>query len=100
VGFALAEIARLLPQEVEPVGGRLAARFVRRLDPDRLEVRVEQGVQRIRLIGIESIAGDPARENPWTTLERGLLVHLEFDRQRYEPDGEWLAYLYLPKGAC
>jgi hypothetical protein len=98
VGFALSEIARLLPQEVEPVQGRLAARFVRRLAPDRLEVRVGQGVQRIRLVGVEPVPGDRALEDPWDSLDRGLLVHLEFDRQRYDPDGGWLAYVYLPSG--
>lgn len=98
VGFALSEVARLLPQEVEPVGGRLAARFVRQLGPDRLEVRVGQGVQRIHLIGIEAVPGDRALEDPWATLERGLLVHLEFDRERYVRDGDWLAYVYLPNG--
>jgi endonuclease YncB( thermonuclease family) len=25
-------------------------------------------------------------------------VHLEFDRERSAPDGDWLAYLYLPNG--
>jgi hypothetical protein len=98
VGFALSEIARLLPQDIEPVSGRLAARFIRQLGPDRLEVRVGQGVQRIRLIGLEPTAADQAVDDPWAGLERGLLVHLEFDRKRYEPDGDWLAYLYLPNG--
>ena len=98
VGFALSEVARLLPQDVEPVGGRLAARFVRQLGPDRLEVRVGQGVQRIHLIGIEAVPGDRALEDPWSTLEQGLLVHLEFDRERYVRDGAWLAYVYLPNG--
>jgi hypothetical protein len=98
VGFALSEIARLLPQEVEPVRGRVAARFVRRLGPDRLEVRLREGLKRVRLIGVEPVPGDRALEDPWATLERGLLVHLEFDRKRYEPDGDWLAYLYLPNG--
>jgi hypothetical protein len=98
VGFALAEVARLLPQEVEPVGGRLAARFIRRLGPDRLEVRVGQDLQRIRLIGIEQTPTSQVLEDPWEMLESGLLVHLEFDRKRYEADGDWLAYLYLPNG--
>ena len=61
VGFALGEIARLLPQEVEPVRGRLAARFVRRLGPDRIEVRLSQGLKRVRLIGVEPVAGSPRR---------------------------------------
>jgi hypothetical protein len=98
VGFALGEIAKLLPQEVEPAQGRLAARFVRRLGPDRLEVRVGRDLQRIHLIGIEPIPGAGVVEDPWETLDQGLLVHLEFDRKRYEPDGQWLAYLYLPNG--
>jgi endonuclease YncB( thermonuclease family) len=25
-------------------------------------------------------------------------VHLEFDRERSGPDGNWLAYVYLPNG--
>jgi hypothetical protein len=98
VGFALGEIARLLPQEVEPRGGRLAGRFVRQLGPDRLEIRVGQGVHRIRLIGVEPAPGDRSLEDPWATLDRGLLVHLEFDRERYAADGDWLAYVYLPNG--
>ena len=53
VGFALGEIARLLPQEVASVRGRLPARFVRRLGPDRVEVRLREGLKRVRLIGIE-----------------------------------------------
>lgn len=101
VGFALGEIARLLPQEVEPVRGRIAARFVRRLGPDRLEVRLREGLKRVRLIGVEPVAGelpDRALEDPWAALDRGLLVHLEFDRERSGPDGDWLAYIYLPNG--
>src|SRR5262249_55813776 len=58
VGFALSEVAKLLPQEVEPAQGRLAARFARRLGPDRLEVRVGQSLQRIHLIGIEPVPGN------------------------------------------
>ena len=104
VGFALGEIARLLPQEVEPVRGRLAARFVRQLGPDRVEVRLREGPKRVRLIGIEPVpSGSPgsedrALEDPWATLDPGLLVHLEFDRERSTPDGDWLAYVYLPNG--
>jgi hypothetical protein len=98
VGFALGEITRLFPQEVEPVRGRLAARFLRRLGPDRLEVRVGRAVQRIRLIGVEPAPGDGTLEDPWAALGRGLLIHLEFDRERYRPDGDWLAYVYLANG--
>jgi hypothetical protein len=98
VGFALQEITRLLPQEVEPVRGRIAARFVRQLGPDRLEVRLSDGLKRVQLIGVEPVPGDDVREDPWATLERGLLVHLELDRERSAPDGDWLAYVYLPSG--
>jgi hypothetical protein len=98
VGFALSEIARLLPQEIEPARGRLAARFVRRLAPDRVEVRLREGLRRVRLIGVESISDGRALEDPWATLDRGLLVYLEFDRERSDPAGDWLAYLYLPNG--
>jgi hypothetical protein len=98
VGFALGEITRLLPQEIEPVQGRQPARFVRRLGPDRMEVRVGQSARRIRLIGVEPAREDPGLDDPWATLERGLVVHLEFDRQRHGPEGDWLAYVYLPSG--
>jgi nuclease-like protein len=98
VGFALGEIARFLPQEVEEVRGRLTARFVRRLGPGRLEVRLGEELRRVRLVGIEPLSGERALEDPWATVERGLLVQLEFDRQRYDSDGDWLAYVYLPSG--
>jgi hypothetical protein len=99
VGFALGEIARLLPQEVEPSRGRVAARFVRRLGPDQVEIRVGRGLQRVRLIGVEPASGDGTTgEDPWGSIERGLVLQLEFDRERYAPDGDWLAYVYLPSG--
>jgi hypothetical protein len=98
VGFALGEIARLLPQEVEPKQGRIAARFVRRLGPARMEVRVGQGLERVRLIGVEPESSATTLEDPWAGLERGHLVQLEFDRERSGSDGDWLAYVYLPSG--
>jgi hypothetical protein len=98
VGFALNEIARLLPQETEPGRGRLPARFVRQLGPDRVELRLREGVKRVRLIGVDPIANARALEDPWAALDRGLLVYLEFDRERAGADGDWLAYLYLPNG--
>jgi hypothetical protein len=104
VGFALGEIARLLPQEVTSVRGRLPARFVRRLATDRVEIRLREGLKAVRLIGIEPVGataaptGDPTLDDPWAALDGGPLVHLEFDRDRSGPDGDWLAYLYLPNG--
>jgi hypothetical protein len=98
VGFALGEIARLQPQEVGPVQGRLAARFVRQLGPDRIEVRVGRGLERIRLIGVDPVVSDRELEDPWAGLEKEHPVRLEFDRERYAPDGTWLAYVYLPNG--
>jgi endonuclease YncB( thermonuclease family) len=104
VGFALGEIARLLPQEVTSVRGRLPARFVRRIAPDRVEVRLRDGLKSVRLIGIEPVdskaspAGNPAQEDPWAALDGGPLVYLEFDRDRSGSDGDWLAYLYLSNG--
>jgi hypothetical protein len=99
VGFALGEIARLLPQEVGPFRGRLPVRFVRRLAPDQVEVRLRDGgLRRVRLIGVEAVPGEAPPENPWDALEPDLPVHLEFDRERYGPAGEWLAYVYLPSG--
>src|SRR5262249_15461103 len=63
--------------------------------------RLREGLKRVRLIGVDPVAAqlpDRALEDPWDTLDQGLLVHLEFDRERSGPDGEWLAYLYLPSG--
>jgi hypothetical protein len=104
VGFALGEIARLLPQEVASVRGRLPARFVRRLGPNRVEVRLRGGLKGVRLIGVEPVGPESpsaalhSLEDPWAALDGGLLVHLEFDRERSGPDGDWLAYVYLPNG--
>jgi hypothetical protein len=98
VGVALGEIARLLPQEVGPLQGRLAARFVRQLGPDRMEVRLGRGLERIRLIGVDPVVSDRELEDPWAGLEKEHPVRLEFDRERYAPDGTWLAYVYLPNG--
>jgi hypothetical protein len=98
VGFALGEIARLLPQEAGPVQGRTAARFMRQLGPDRMEVRLGRGLERIRLIGVDPVVSDRELEDPWASLEKEVPVRLEFDRERYAPDGTWLAYVYLPNG--
>ena len=102
VGFALGEIARLLPQEVESVRGRLAARFVRRLGPDRARGPPRRGAQARpadrRRAGGPGSTEDPGLDDPWAGLDRGLLVHLEFDRERSGAEGDWLAYVYLPNG--
>ena len=69
-----------------------------------MEVRLREGPKRVRLIGVEPVSpvspasDDRALEDPWAAFDRGLLVHLEFDRERSGPDGDWLAYVYLPDG--
>jgi hypothetical protein len=98
VGFALSEVARLVPQDPAPVDGRVPAQFLRRLGPERLEARVGRAVRQIRLIGVEPVPGATSPEDPWVRLARGLVVQLEFDRQRYGPGGDWLAYVHLPNG--
>jgi hypothetical protein len=98
VGVALAEVARIIPEELAPVSGRTPVRFSRQLGPDLLEVRVRSGTQRVRLIGVEPAAGTRTSEDPWGQIDRGLVVYLEFDRQRYDPQGDWLAYVFLPSG--
>jgi hypothetical protein len=96
IGVALAEIVRLIPEEIAPVPGRTQVRFVRQLGPDLLEVAVKSGAQRVRLLGIAPIELARTDESPWRHLEGGALVYLEFDRQRYDADGNWLAYVFLP----
>jgi hypothetical protein len=98
VGIALNEVARLFPEEIAPVRGRTPVRFARRLAPDLLEVRVRSGYHRVRLAGVEPAGGTWTGEDPWAPLERGLIVYLEFDRQRYDAEGNWLAYVFLPNG--
>jgi hypothetical protein len=98
VGMALAEVVRLVPESIAPVHGRTPVRFGRRLAPDLIEVRVQSGVQRVRLIGVEPVPDAHSDEAPWLRLALGLVVYLEFDRQRYAPDGDWLAYVFLPNG--
>ncbi len=83
--------------------GRLPARFVRRLGPDasrsgcqrasRGSTDRRRASRRVPVPSGTTVSiEDPVR--PRST--RGHLVHLEFDRQRYEPEGQWLAYVYLP----
>jgi endonuclease YncB( thermonuclease family) len=98
VGMALGEVLRLIPEELAPVHGRTAVRFSRQLGPDLLEVRVRSGLQRVRLIGVDPVTGVEHAESPWPRLALGLVVYLEFDRQRYDGAGDWLAYVFLPSG--
>jgi hypothetical protein len=46
----------------------------------------------------ELAEGTWTAESPWPQLEPGLIVYLEFDRQRYDAEGNWLAYVFLPNG--
>jgi hypothetical protein len=98
IGMALAEVVRLVPESIAPVHGRTPVRFARKLGPDLIEVRVRSGVQRVRLIGVEPVPDAHSDEAPWSRLALGLVVYLEFDRQRYAPGGDWLAYVFLPSG--
>lgn len=98
VGVGLGEVLRLIPEELVRVRGRTPVRFARRLGPDLLEVRVRSGYHRVRLLGIEVADGTTPEGNPWEELARGTLVHLEFDRHRYDAEGNWLAYVFLPSG--
>jgi hypothetical protein len=98
VGMALDEVARLIPEELAPVSGRTPVRYGSQLGPDRLEVRVRSGSQRVRLIGVEPLPDVQTADNPWRALAPGLVVYLEFDRQRYDRSGEWLVYLFMPNG--
>jgi hypothetical protein len=98
VGVALNEVLRVLPEELAPVRGRTPVRFVRRVAPDLLEVSVRSGPHRVRLVGVAATGGTWTDENPWRGLEQGSIVYLEFDRQRYDAEGNWLAYVFLPSG--
>jgi hypothetical protein len=98
VGLALAEVLRVFPEEIAPVRGRTPVRFVRRLAPDLLEASVRSGLHRVRLVGVQPIDGTWTADDPWQRLERGTIVYLEFDRQRYDAEGNWLAYVFLPSG--
>jgi hypothetical protein len=96
IGVALAEVVRLIPEEIAPVPGRTQVRFVRQLGPDLLEVAVKSGLQGVRLLGITPVELTRTEENPWRRLDSGAIVYLEFDRQRYDAEGNWLAYVFLP----
>jgi hypothetical protein len=98
VGMAFSEVLRLIPEQLAPVHGRTAVRFGRQLGPDVLEVRGRSGPQRVRLIGVDPVAGVEHADSPWPRLALGLVVYLEFDRQRYDGGGDWLAYVFLPNG--
>ena len=98
VGLALDEVARLIPEDLASVNGRTPVRYRSQLGPDLLEVEVRSGPQRVRLIGIETLPDVRTGDDPWQTLSRGIVVYLEFDRQRYDRAGDWLAYLFMPNG--
>jgi micrococcal nuclease len=98
IGIAMNEVMRLFPEEIAPVRGRTPVRFVRRVEPDLLEVSVRSGQRQVRLVGVEPVSGTWTAESPWRQLEPGSIIYLEFDRQRYDADGNWLAYVFLPNG--
>jgi micrococcal nuclease len=98
IGVAMNEVLRLFPEEIAPVRGRTPVRYVQRVKPDLLEVSVRSGHRRVRLVGVEPVSGTWTAESPWRQIEPGSIVYLEFDRQRYDADGNWLAYVFLPNG--
>jgi micrococcal nuclease len=98
IGVAMNEVMRLFPEEIAPVRGRTPVRFVQRVESDLLEVSVRSGHRRVRLVGVEPVGGTWTAESPWRQLEPGSIIYLEFDRQRYDADGNWLAYVFLPNG--
>ncbi|MGH7266118.1 MAG: thermonuclease family protein [Candidatus Rokuibacteriota bacterium] len=99
VGIPMSDIRWALPDEIAPVHGRTPVRFARRVAPGLLEVAVRSGYHRVRLTGVAAADGGPAdADGPWEDLERGTIVYLEFDRQRYDAEGNWLAYVFLPNG--
>jgi len=99
VGVALSEVTRLIPEAAAaPARGLTPVRFVQQVTPDLLEVRVGTGSRRVRLIGVEPAADAPTADNPLARLDRGVVLQLEFDRQRSDARGDWLAYVYLPNG--
>jgi hypothetical protein len=98
IGIALAEVLRLLPEEIAPVGARTPVHFVQQLGPDAMEVRVRGGTRQVRLIGVEGVKDARSEEDPWARIRPGFVLELEFDRERTGPRGEWLAYAFLPNG--
>src|SRR5262249_30495172 len=98
VGLALSEVVRAFPGGLAPGSGRTPVRFVQRLATALLEVSVRSGSRRVRLVGIDPLEGTWTEESPWRQIEPGSIVYLEFDRQRYDAEGNWLAYVFLPNG--
>ena len=96
IGVAIAEVMRLIPEEIAPVPGRTQVRFIRQVGPDLIEVAVKSGAQGVRLLGIAPTESTRTEESPWRRLRGGTIVYLEFDRQRYDTAGNWLAYVFLP----
>ena len=96
IGVAIAEVMRLIPEEIAPVPGRTQVRFTRQVGPDLFEVAVKSGAQGVRLLGIAPTESTRTDESPWRHLDGGTIVYLEFDRQRYDTEGNWLAYVFLP----
>lgn len=87
----------------------LAATVVRVIDGDTVDVLLERGQERVRLIGIDTpeSAHPEIGMEPWgpeasnfasMLLPPGTPVRLELDVQERDPYGRLLAYLYLPDG--
>jgi hypothetical protein len=98
VAISVSEIAGLVPRDTAPVDDRMAARYLRRLGQDLLEVQARGEPHEVRLAGVEMVDDARTLEDPWRRVERGAMLSLEFDRQRDDGDGCWLAYVFLPDG--
>ncbi|MCA8991353.1 MAG: thermonuclease family protein [Planctomycetaceae bacterium] len=90
------------PEPADLPAEGLEVRVIRAVDGDTLLV---EGDYRIRLFGVDTPeTKHPDRpEEPWGTEAyeytkqrvEGKVVRLEFDRERQDPYGRWLAYVWI-----
>jgi hypothetical protein len=98
VAVARSEVVGLFPESTAPLEERMAVRLLGQLGRDLLEVQARGESRQVRLAGVEMVDEPGASENPWSPVERGATLYLEFDRQRSDAEGRWLAYVFLPNG--
>lgn len=73
--------------------GRTGSRVIRIISPNEIEM---EGGQVVRLLGVavkSSLRADAV--GFLGTLLKGQLIHLKFDKTKYDQDGHLLAYVYL-----